>query len=111
SGGGQVPIAFDNELWGYLNQLNCAPTATTEVEDARIRIYPNPTRSGWQLEASNLVDRVDVFDLQGRLLESVAPGRVGSFWLNAAGLPEGVLLLKIWSAGQVSWSKVLKVGG
>lgn len=108
AGGDAVPIAFDNAMWGYLNQLVCAPSATHELTENQIKISPNPAADGWQIEAAGPVERVEIFDAQGQWLRSVAGAGATSLWLDAAGLPEGVLVVKVVSGGKISWGKVLK---
>ncbi|MBK8194787.1 MAG: serine hydrolase [Lewinellaceae bacterium] len=108
SGGNTVPILFDNAMWGYLNQLVCAPTAAGEAADQFFRIFPNPAQNGWQIEVAEQVDRVELFDMQGRLLRSVAGNGNASVWLDATALPEGVFTVKIFAGGAVRWGKVLK---
>lgn len=109
AGGDAVPIVFDNVMWSYLNQLVCVPSAVDEVDDIRIKIWPNPASGGWHIEAAEVVERVEVFDRQGRLLLTVVGDDTNGFWLNAANLPEGVLILKIFAGGKVSCAKVVKV--
>ncbi|MBK7937847.1 MAG: T9SS type A sorting domain-containing protein [Lewinellaceae bacterium] len=107
-GGDAVPILFDNALWGYLNQLVCT-TGAIEVADNQLKIWPNPAIEGWYIESAAAPDRVEVFDTQGRLLRSVNTQAEPRLWVNAAGLPEGVYVLKVLAGGKVYWGKVLKI--
>ena len=111
AGGDAVPILFDNALWDYLNQLVCAPSATTGPTEAPVKIWPNPASAGWHIEAGAALERVEIFDLQGKLLRTVAGNGTARLWLDATILPEGVLVLKIWEEGKVNWGKVLKIKG
>ena len=108
SGGGQVPIAFDNELWDYLNKLVCAPSATREIGADQIRIFPNPATEGWQIAAGTPVERVEIFSLQGRRLQSVTTNGAASVWIGAAGLPAGMYVAKIFTGGEIRWAKLVK---
>ncbi len=107
-GGGLVPIIFDNILWDYLNKLTCTPTATTEVSDPQLRIYPNPATDGWQIESLTTVDRVEIYDLQGRLLQTNRVDSAG-FRIPADGLPTGILIAKLYMAGQVNRVRLLRL--
>jgi hypothetical protein len=109
SAGNTVPIQFDNTMWSYLNQLVCVPSALNEVVENQIKIWPNPAADGWQIETFEAIERIEIFDLQGKMLRSVAGNNSNNFWLDAAGLPEGVLVVKVFAGGRASWGKVLKI--
>ena len=106
--GNEVPISFDNDLWDYLNKLTCAATTTQEVTDNQVRVFPNPTTNGWQIASKVAMERMEIFNTQGRLTASLSLNGATSFWVNAAELPEGVYLAKIFAAGKVRWAKLMK---
>jgi CubicO group peptidase (beta-lactamase class C family) len=107
-GGNQVPIAFDNEMWSYLNQLVCVPSAVSEVVENQVKIFPNPASEGWQIESAEAIEQVEIFDLQGKMLRPAAGNNSAIFWLDATGLPEGVFAIKIFAGGKTVWAKVVK---
>lgn len=94
-GGSNVPIVFDNAMWSYLNQLVCVPVSMNETIENPIRIWPNPGTDGWQIEAEAPIERVQVFDLQGKMLLSLTGNRATTVWVDAAELPKGVFVIKI----------------
>lgn len=108
-GGGNVPIVFDNAMWSYLNQLVCVPSAAHEVVGSPLKIWPNPAADGWHIESAEPIERIEVFDLQGKILHSTVGNSSTTFWLDAASLPEGVFVVKVFAGGKVRWGKVLKV--
>jgi hypothetical protein len=99
-GGGTVPIAFDNAMWGYLNQLVCVPSSVQEVAENQVKVWPNPARNGWNIETNETIERIEVFDLHGKLIRSVANMNTTNFWLDATGLPEGIYWAKILTSGK-----------
>ncbi|GAB4496438.1 MAG: hypothetical protein OHK0019_28150 [Saprospiraceae bacterium] len=107
-GGGNVPIVLDNVMWDYLNQLVCAPVSTGEVVENQVKIWPNPAADGWQIESTAPVERLEIFDLQGKMMRSAAGNHSTTFWLDAAGLPEGVFVLKILADGKNICTKAVK---
>ena len=115
-GGNEVPIAFDNAMWSYLNQLVCVPTSVSEAIDNQIKIFPNPAADGWQIESTEAIEQIEIFDLQGKMLRTSlyspgdfeSPGELAR-WLDATGLPEGVFVLKVLAGGKTVWTKVVKV--
>ncbi|MEO6036777.1 MAG: serine hydrolase, partial [Saprospiraceae bacterium] len=109
-GGAQVPIAFDNALWDYLNKLTCAPSATQEAGPQSVLIFPNPATDGWQMESLTAVERVEIFDAQGRLLKQVMINHANTFWISASGLPEGAVVMRVLAEGRAYWLKGWKAG-
>jgi len=107
-GDGNVPIILDNVMWDYLNQLVCAPVSTSEVVENQIKIWPNPAADGWQIESAEPVERIEVFDLQGRMLRSLTGNDSTAFWLDAAGLLEGVFVLKVFAGEKIYSEKLVK---
>ncbi len=107
-GGDAVPILFDNAMWGYLNQLVCSPTSTDEVIDSQLKIWPNPASDGWWLESGTAVERVDIYDTQGRLLQSVDGNSQTGLWINADGLPEGVFAARVFGDGKIRCGRLVK---
>lgn len=107
-GGGNVPIILDNVMWGYLNQLVCAPTSLDDIQESGIRIWPNPAVDAWQIESEAPVEQVEIFDVQGKRLRLVTGDNSTAFRLDAAGLPAGMLVLKITAGGRASRVKVVK---
>lgn len=108
-GGGTVPIVMDNIMWDYLNQLVCNPLSTNEIVGGQVKIWPNPSAGGWQIETGESVERVELFDLQGRLLHTVVGNGATSLRLDGTGLPEGIFVAKVFVRGKVSWGKLTKV--
>jgi CubicO group peptidase (beta-lactamase class C family) len=107
-GGNQVPIVFDNQLWAYLNQLDCNAVGTTDVLDNQLTIAPNPATEGWRVSASQPIVKVELFDAQGRLLRSATNAGDAECWVGAADLPQGAYALRVWSASGLACRKVLK---
>ena len=80
---------------------------TTNTVDERrqsdIEIYPNPT--GDKIFISTISpDRIQVFDLSGRLLSEVANQNV----IDMSRESPGMYLLKVWNNGFPSITKVIK---
>lgn len=109
AGGDAVPILFDNEMWNYLNQLECAPSAVQAPSAGSLKIWPNPASTGWQIETEAPWERLDVFDAQGRLLRSLAGDGAQSRWIDASGLPNGLLVLRVMCGGKI-WQGRLEIG-
>jgi len=75
-----------------------------------ILLYPNPTRDLFTLEISGVAERLELMDVAGRRVRMwEGPIPAYSKW-SLEGLPSGLYLLRVWSAGQ-ALSTRLKVGG
>ncbi|HOY07928.1 MAG TPA: serine hydrolase [Saprospiraceae bacterium] len=101
---GQVPIAFDNQMWGYLNTLQCGSVATSEAEASSLKIWPNPSAGDWQIEFPGDVEGWSLYDAQGRNIQSA-----GSLRIDGTNLEPGVYTLKVTAAGKVTVQKLMKM--
>lgn len=106
-GGDDVPIFFDNALWGYLNLLDCNPVSTLESqkEELEIKVFPNPSQTEWNVEARATPDQLELFDGLGQRLRVVQNASV----MQNSGLPEGHYWLKIYMDGVTTVKKVSKL--
>ena len=109
AGGNDVPILFDNAMWGYLNQLDCSGTGTAEEQAFPLKIGPNPGSVGWQIASEVSIDHVEILDTRGMVLRTAAGNRAGTCWIDGAGLPVGMLIFRVTTAGKVYRIKVIKV--
>lgn len=99
---GLVPIAFDNQLWAYLNLLPCGSVAATEPEVETLKVWPNPAVTDWQISYSGTVRSWILYDLYGRALRSGTTLRVES-----AGLQRGIFWLKVEADKNIIWQKLV----
>lgn len=97
-GGGQVPIYFDNELWAYLNLLECNSVATqTPISnESSVAVFPNPAENEWNVESAVLPEKMELFNALGIRLRSVE----NTLTLDAHDLPAGQYWIKIWVSGK-----------
>ncbi len=105
---GLVPIAFDNLMWGYLNTLQCGSVATSEVGDATLRVWPNPSADVWQVEYPGLVSGWVLYDAQGRKARAQTGALDAPLRIDGAGLEPGVFWLKVVAGEQVVWRRLVK---
>jgi CubicO group peptidase (beta-lactamase class C family) len=100
--GNSVPILFDNDMWSYLNKLDCAAVGTQELADLEslVSVYPNPTQDSWLIRSEVMPTKIELFDALGirlKILENVAA-------IEVAMLPAGHYWLKV----QIGDKSVLK---
>ena len=95
SGDGLLALSsFDNELWGYLDNLFCESNSTDEVSMNEISIFPNPVNELLQIRGvedtnDNLIQ---VFNILGQKVEckSLNPNQI-----DVAHLSEGNYFLRV----------------
>jgi hypothetical protein len=97
-------LVFKTQAGFTLQVIDASQLRSIEYPELRLAVLPNPASRGTRLTwASNAsVDRVELTDLQGRVL------LVGTSYLETAGLPAGTYLLQaatVW--GPVSQRVVL----
>ena len=98
-GGGQVPIYFDDALWGYLNQLECAPVAIEDVPGNRplVTVFPNPAQNAWNVQSKDLPGKLELFNSLGTRIITLENTSI----MSAENLLPGTYWLKIQVDGKV----------
>jgi len=108
-GGGTVPIVLDNQIWDYLNKLVCTPVGTDEAESVPgLRIWPNPTTDGWNIEADMAMERVELYATDGRLVRQAAARDNTFVRMECVGLPEGMYWLRVFGRHKVETRRVFR---
>jgi len=72
-----------------------------------IRVFPNPTSGPVQIRADQIIISLEILDMQGRVLDAFAVHEP-DFSLNLTHLPDGVYFLRIVTANEVRFEKVVK---
>lgn len=94
-----VSVTMPDAIWKMIGELECAPTATQEIVNSGIQLYPNPASR--QIAISALASEhpftVEIYNAQGQLCTQVAE----QYLLDVTSLPAGFYYLKIKQAGQV----------
>ncbi|MCB9344225.1 MAG: serine hydrolase [Saprospiraceae bacterium] len=103
-----VPISFDNTMWAYLNQLECNASAVHDQLENELKIYPNPAKSGWQIESNGAIQKMQLFDIQGKFVKSIESEGQKSVWLSATDLPDGMYMLSCTSERGTTFQKLIK---
>lgn len=63
-----VPNLLNNEIWQFVNDLECEPNASSEVDLSDLKIYPNPAHDYLNIEMPIGADKITVrvFNLLGK---------------------------------------------
>ena len=65
---GEQTYFFDDVAFGAF-----LPTSTEDQYLGQIEVYPNPSSDYWTIELDEVIQELQIFDLAGRLVESMTP--------------------------------------
>lgn len=97
---------FDNELWQYIDSLDCQSNDIREFTQHNTRVYPNPVSDilNLKIESESVVA---IYDLKGKKVWGKSEGP-GSIEINCENWPKGIYLLKIATAKGSFSQKIVK---
>lgn len=104
-------IYFDNNpavMTNYaLNTIEFGSTTRIEsFSKNRLTVYPNPTNGIVYFSTDNIVQKLQVLDLDGRILFS--QNQLSNYSLDMSGFPNGVYFLRFFENGGVITRKMVK---
>lgn len=70
-------------------------TSIDEIANNQTQIYPNPVKDVLNIQTNNVIRRVDIVDISGRLVYSKEMKRAESYSLDVSMLPKGMYSLVI----------------
>ena len=91
------------DVWGFPLNLTVGLRKLTENSNELI-LYPNPAKNLINITTENKVERVEIFDFQGKLVKEFSNQKQ----LNISSLEIGLYLVKIYSKGNVLSEKFVK---
>jgi len=102
--GNYNPYIYEPDLlgiaWGFVSGL--------VEEEVHVGVYPNPAVDWLNLESASDFERLEVYDLQGRL---VLTWRESQQRLDISSLEAGQYLLRVFYADEVGHAQFLKIDG
>ena len=105
----EANIFFDYNLPILTNEAATVFEATAglgEHVDASVAVYPNPTNGFINITADSNLTSLRLYDLQGRLLQTVLPNNTNAV-LDMASRATGVYLLKVTSEKGMKVEKII----
>lgn len=82
--------------------------STDKNEVATATVFPNPTNGQVAVKANLLIEKTELYDINGRLLDTSLPNELNAV-INLAEKPAGVYLLKIYSGAAATTKKIVKL--
>ncbi|TDP57577.1 T9SS type A sorting domain-containing protein [Flavobacterium dankookense] len=103
-GGGFYDVTFERDTGNYqfVNSLSVNESAIKNL-----KVYPNPSSTDWTITHTATIDRIQLFDVTGKELQSFTP-IANDFAISSNGLSQGVYFLKISSGLDFSVQKIIK---
>ncbi|MCZ4410630.1 T9SS type A sorting domain-containing protein [Cryomorphaceae bacterium 1068] len=99
------PVVTNTVVTEFGNPLSVSNESAFET-----RLFPNPTDQNitisWEQDVE--VDRIEIFDLSGRLLQGNNINNLSQTTLDVSDLASGIYLLKVNSSGLISTSMFMK---
>ena len=92
----------------YFDDVSFGGTVSiAESEWININVYPNPAVDKWNIVSETQINRIDLYDLSGRMVRSVE-AKDTHVSVNASTLPKGTYLLQIHAEQGVQQRQVIK---
>ncbi len=95
--------SFDNELWEYINALECTPSSLIDLHQNNAwSLFPNPANDFIQIESKSGLEilEISIFDGSGRLVKREMNGKK----LDVEELPIGIYAARI----RTEWGRLTK---
>jgi len=102
----QADIYFDfNPAVTTDNALNTIAftTGVDENKNSALTIYPNPTNGLVYVKSSELIDKVEVIDLNGKVISTSI-----SKTIDLSDLPKGIYFIKVYTQSSIKTEKLVK---
>lgn len=90
-----VPFLLNDNIWEYVNDLVCNPTAIQPIdfENNFVQLFPNPTNNVFNLKSNFLIVKVEIFNQQGQMVETLQ-AQNKEISVKIEHLPKGLYYLK-----------------
>lgn len=73
----------------------------------KLKIYPNPSSTIWNLSHTTTIDSIELFDIAGKVIQHFSPN-AAQFRLDGSALPSGVYFVKIKSGMDFTVQKIIR---
>ena len=102
--GGFYNVTFERTSGNYsfVNSLS-----TQDFSLSTVKIYPNPAVSHWTIQSEQVIDKTELIDITGKIVQTVVPNQT-DFTIDASNLASGIYYLKLTSALNSMVQKIIK---
>lgn len=109
NGGSYAIIIQDNE-YGCIDTSNCVQVDFLGMEEttaAELSVYPVPTNNKVTITSAVTIDRIELIDILGKVLETAQPNTLQTE-LDLSAYESNTFFLRVSRAGQMNLLKVVK---
>lgn len=103
---------FDGNGTVYFDNVYFTTDIISNIDDfatSSIRVFPNPTKDMWNLQVENTtISSVEVFDMTGKNVLSVAGNNANRLAINSAALKTGLYVAKVVTPAGIATKKLIK---
>ncbi|WP_299336285.1 T9SS type A sorting domain-containing protein [uncultured Psychroserpens sp.] len=99
---GNGTVYLDNIFFSTTDTLG-----TDEFETNEFSVFPNPTTNDWTVRGTQTIDSIEVFDILGKRVVSIAPNTQETV-IDASALKTGLYFAKVSSAAGSQTIKLVK---
>jgi hypothetical protein len=102
--GGFYNVTFErfSGNYSFVNSLS-----TSDFSLSSVKIYPNPTVSYWTIQSEQNIDKAELIDITGKIIQSIVPNQT-NFTLDASNISSGIYYLKLTSSLNSMVQKIIK---
>lgn len=108
SGASLVANVLSNDIWGYLNDMECTAGISEEEEKLEFSVYPNPTKNEFNVSILGLKGTdltLSLHDLQGRKLLQLELSSATQK-INLNNIPSGTYLINVSDGVHLAHQKI-----
>ncbi len=108
--GGSYAIVIQDNVYGCIDTSNCVQVDFLGLEEtaaAELSIYPVPTNGKVTIASAVTIERVELIDILGKVLETAQPNALQTE-LDLSAYGSNTFFLRVYRAGQMNLLKVVK---
>jgi hypothetical protein len=100
-------MSSGESIKSYGSSIRCVGDAGAsgidEIKTVHFTIYPNPVNNELNISSSNAIDRVEIYNLAGSLMEVSSNNKI-----NTSMLAQGTYFVKVYSAKKIGIEEFVK---
>ena len=108
--GGSYAIIIQDNVYGCVDTSNCVQVdflGLEETSTAELSVYPVPTNGKITIASAVTIERVELIDILGKVLETAQPNTLQTE-LDLSAYESNTFFLRVYRAGQMNLLKVVK---
>jgi CubicO group peptidase (beta-lactamase class C family) len=70
-----VPFLLNNNIWAYVNNLQCATTGieNQEFQNSYVQLFPNPSNDILNIKSDKQISKIDILNIHGQTVKTTNP--------------------------------------